>query len=182
MASVTLSGVSQLISFTHDICDALDSGFHINAIFLYFSKAFDLVSHQLLCHKLSTLNIDRNIISWIENLLSPIEHSSSLLTILTLLFVLSLLGFRKVLSSDLCFFSFMSVTCKTILSSIRLFADDCVIYWVISSSYDALTLQSDLNKISSWCNTWKMRLNSQKCKIIRISRSTAQLLLMQLLH
>ena len=33
-------------------------------------------------------------------------------------------------------------------------------------------LQSDLNKISNWCDIWKMRLNTNKCKVMRITRQT----------
>ena len=36
-------------------------------------------------------------------------------------------------------------------SSIRLFADDCVVYRVIDNDCDRLTLQNDLNQIEGWC-------------------------------
>lgn len=164
---------TQLISFTHDICAALDNGFYIDTIFLDFSKAFDLVSHQLLCHKLSALNIDRNIILWIENflcnrtqLVSANNFDSALCPVTSGVPQGSVLG-------PLLFLIYINDLPNSVTSSIRLFADDCVIYRVISSHSDTLTLQSDLDKISTWCDTWKMRLNSQKCKLMRFSRRTA---------
>lgn len=53
---------------------ALENGFYADYLFLDFSKAFDLVSHQLLFLKLSMLNIDRSIIGWIEHFLSGVPQ------------------------------------------------------------------------------------------------------------
>lgn len=58
-----------------------------------------------------------------------------------------------------------------ITSSIRLFADDCVIYRNISEPSDPSKLQTDLNTISAWCNTWLMKLNVDKCKYMRLTRT-----------
>ena len=38
----------------------------------------------------------------------------------------------------------------------RLFADDCLMHAEIRSREDAETLQSDLNKVVEWSNTWQM--------------------------
>lgn len=59
----------------------------------------------------------------------------------------------------------------TITSSIRLFADDCVIYRNICEPSDPSQLQTDLNTISAWCNTWLMKLNVDKCKYMRLTRT-----------
>lgn len=48
------------------MASALDRGSLVNCIFLDFQKAFDTVPHQLLLLKLSALNIDPNILKWIE--------------------------------------------------------------------------------------------------------------------
>lgn len=50
-----------------------------------------------------------------------------------------------------------------ISSRLRLFADDCVVYRKITSERDSIDLQTDLTKIVSWCEKWKMQLNAKKC-------------------
>lgn len=161
---------TQLISFTHDLFCALDNEFFVDCIFLDFSKAFDLVSHQLLCMKLRKLNIDSHILAWIENFLSnrtqfvtANEFDSTYCSVTSGVPQGSVLG-------PLLFLIYINDLPSTITSSIRLFADDCVLYRTISSDSDLSTLQSDLNKVCNWCVTWQMRLNINKCKTMRISR------------
>ena len=43
---------TQLLEVINDFHQCLDSGTHIDALFLDFTKAFDKVSHRKLCHKL----------------------------------------------------------------------------------------------------------------------------------
>ena len=52
---------------------------------------------------------------------------------------------------------------ENITSSVRLFADDCVLYKSITSLEDAEQLQEDLCKICEWTNKWQMKLNIDKC-------------------
>lgn len=73
----------------------------------------------------------------------------------------------------LLFLIYINDLVNNVQSSIRLFADDCVIYRVIYSDTDPSFLQTDLNSITNWCDVWKMRLNASKCKVMRISRKAA---------
>lgn len=57
---------------------------------------------------------------------------------------------------------------NSVNSCIELFADDCVMFRVISSSADTFKLQPDL-KTSTWYDTWKMSLNTNKCKVMQIT-------------
>ena len=40
---------------------------------------------------------------------------------------------------------------------------------------DLSTFQSDIDKISDWCKMNKMRINTKKCKIMRITRKKSPL-------
>lgn len=64
---------------------------------------------------------------------------------------------------------------SALTSQVHLFADDCVIYREITCTDDTNALQSDLNYISDWCNTWRMELNINKCKILRVHRNSTTL-------
>ena len=46
-----------------------------------------------------------------------------------------------------------------ILSTIRLFADDCIIYRTIDSERDSQYLQKDLNTILHWAEKWQILTN-----------------------
>lgn len=129
------------------------------------------MKHVLLLHKLSALNIDPGVLSWIQSFLSsrsqfvvtndstshaaPVESGVPQGSVLgPLLFLIYINDLPDNISSQIC-----------------LFADDCVIYRKVTNASDIATLQSDLNNISNWCLTWCMELNINKCKSMRISRS-----------
>ena len=59
-----------------------------------------------------------------------------------------------------------------VTSTVRLFADDCLIYRQISGPEDQILFQKDLDSLQQWATAWGMRFNTAKCYILRISRST----------
>ena len=54
-------------------------------------------------------------------------------------------------------------------SSLRLFADDAVVYRLVKSPEDQKQLQNDLDKISVWCDNWQLSLNNEKCEVIHMT-------------
>ena len=62
---------------------------------------------------------------------------------------------------------------RSILSPLRLFADDCLFYRVIDSPNDASILQQDLDRLSEW---WQLRFNVSKCFVIRCTRSQSPII------
>lgn len=161
---------TQLVSFTNDLMVAIDAGLIVDCIFLDFAKAFDSVSHDLLLLKLSKLNIDPNILGWIKCFLSNRSqyvsvngHDSSTTPVTSGVPQGSVLG-------PLLFLVYINDLPSQIVSSIKLFADDCVLYRVITSAQECAILQSDLDVVSSWCAESLMKLNVTKCKSMRVSR------------
>ena len=59
---------------------------------------------------------------------------------------------------------------SNILSSIRLFADDCVVCRTISNEDDVVLLQKDIDEISRWAQRWQMKFNINKCVLLRFTR------------
>jgi len=55
-------------------------------------------------------------------------------------------------------------------STIKLFADDVGIYHEVKGYEDCKKLQDDLNRIFLWTVKWQLRLNSQKCNALMITR------------
>lgn len=166
---------TQLFHFTTDLHLNLDSSFQTDVIYLDFSKAFDRVPHQRLLAKLSCLCLDPLILTWIRCFLSGrcqftvIDNVHSPTTE-----VLSGVPQGSVLG-PLLFLIFINDLPSSISSSIRLFADDCVLYRRITTSNDQLLLQNDLDRIEDWCSTWLMKLNVSKCKYMQVTRKRTNL-------
>ena len=57
--------------------------------------------------------------------------------------------------------------------SIRLFADDCVLYRVLKTAEDHDHLQHDLNILTDCTNQWQMMLNPAKCVTLNCTRSSS---------
>jgi hypothetical protein len=49
-----------------------------------------------------------------------------------------------------------------------LFADDTKIYRAIRSTNDSRLLQEDLEKFDKWTETWQLKANPEKCKVIHV--------------
>ena len=65
------------------------------------------------------------------------------------------------------FLLYINDICDDVTSTIRLFADDCLIYRVVKTVHDSCKLQCDLNSISDWAQRWQMKFNVKKCKLVR---------------
>jgi hypothetical protein len=57
-------------------------------------------------------------------------------------------------------------------STIRLFADDSILYREIRGEEDQKQLQKDLNTVFAWADKWQMSFNASKCQLLTITRKT----------
>ena len=53
---------------------------------------------------------------------------------------------------------------RSISSQVFLSADDTKIMWSISTLTDHVQLQTDLDNLDKWCDTWQLNFNATKCK------------------
>ena len=56
-------------------------------------------------------------------------------------------------------------------STIRLFADDCVIYKKVINNADMEIMQKDLDRLGEWAVVNEMKINPSKSKAIRFTRA-----------
>ena len=142
---------------------------------LDFSKAFDKVPHDKLLHKLDNYGVRGRTHSWIKSFLcdrlmrvvvdgetSSEVHVESGVPQGTVLGPLLFLTFINDLPDSV-----------SILSKIRLFADDCLLYRQIKSREDHTALQDDLNRLEKWSLDWGMSFNASKCYILSVRKSSA---------
>jgi len=119
---------SQVITVCQDIVDSLDKGERIDASIIDFSKAFDLVPHGRLLTKIANSGVDSRVVVWIrEFLLGRTQrvkvggHLSKEVRVTSGVPLGSVLG-------PLLFLAYVNDISRNTESTIRLFADDCVIY------------------------------------------------------
>ena len=69
----------------------------------------------------------------------------------------------------LLFLTYINELPNGLTSTVKLFADDALLYGVVVEDSDYDNLQDDLNKLEIWQNEWQMQFNPSKCNIICIS-------------
>ena len=65
------------------------------------------------------------------------------------------------------FLIYINDIADNINSTIRLFADEPVVYCQINSPDYHRILQEDLQKLVEWSKTWKIKFNVDKCAIVK---------------
>lgn len=173
---------SQLLLTINDLAINLNNRGQTDVIMLDFSKAFDKVSHQHLYHKLQNYGIRGNILEWLKHFLMDRsqrviingEHSNPAR-------VTSGVPQGTVLA-PLLFLCYINDLPNNIVSTIRLYADDVLIYTSINSEEDYQKLQQDLHTLERWAANWKMSFNIQKCEFLRITNKSDPIHTQYFLH
>jgi len=60
---------------------------------------------------------------------------------------------------------------ECIKCDMKMFADDTKLWCKITKDEDSCILQDDLDKLKTWSNTWQLKFNTDKCKIMHIGHS-----------
>ena len=162
---------TQLIITLQDLAKTVDDRGQSDVVLLDFSKAFDKVPHKRLMHKLQHYGIRSNLHSWISDFLRDrtqavvLENGRS-----DTAPVQSGVPQGSVLGPTL-FLLYINDLPDYIVngSSVRLFADDCVLYRRINRPEDAILLQEDLEALQEWEKDWLMEFHPQKCQILHIT-------------
>ena len=142
-----------------------------------FSEAFDKISHSGLLFKLSELGASEEVCQWAKSFLvsrtlrvvvdgvaSECEPVTSGVP-------------QGLVLGPIFFLVYINDMAKCINhSSVRLFADDTIIYKAVKSVSDCEFLQEDLDALESWAKEWTMEFHPDKCSIMRVSRKKNELL------
>ena len=76
----------------------------------------------------------------------------------------------------LLFLVFINDLPECVSSSIRLFADDALLYRPVQSQDDITALHQDLTNLQEWEKKWLMKFNADKCEVLRISNKRSNIL------
>ena len=166
---------TQLLAFITDVFDIVSKFIQCDCITIDFQKAFDMVPHDILIKKLRRMGIDRRLVNWIENFLTDRMQCVKIGDVLSeIKHVTSGVPQGSVLA-PLLFLIFINDLPANILSKIRLFADDVLLYNGVNSQADQNILQSDLFDLEKWCQANKMKINVNKCNMISFGRKFAKI-------
>ena len=161
---------TQLILTIDDLAKGLDDKAQIDLVLLDYEKAFDKVSHRHLLKKAEHYGVRGSILEWIRDFLSDrtqavlVDGQVSLESHVT-----SGVPQGSVLG-PLLFIIFINdlPECVT-ASTVRLFADDSVIYRKISCDEDSTILQKDIDALQKWESSWLMSFNAAKCQVLQVT-------------
>ena len=161
-----------LITIVEHLARNLDHGKQTDVLLLDFSKAFNTVlPHKCLLKKLDHYGVHGQQIKWIESwpcgrtqtvVINGTQSSPTIVTSGVL---------QGTILGSLMFLLYINDNGLQITSELALFADDSVLYGIVSNNSSAELLQSDLNKLTDWSEKWQMASNASKCFLLRVTRS-----------
>ena len=147
-----------------------------------FAKAFDKVSHRHLFYKLNYYGVNNNALHWIMDFLNRqsqtvvLEGATS-----DTIPVTSGVPQGYVLGLILFLIYINDFPENLTFCTLRLFADDIIIYKEIHSESDARNLHQDLEAAERWEQDWLMCFHPDKCNVLSINLSNLPIISMAIL-
>ena len=166
------STTTQLLSTIHDFAKSRNSSYATDVIFLDLAKAFDSVPHERLLIKLRSLGLEENLLNWLRHFLTCRKQRVVVRgTFSEWAPVVSGTPQGAILGPIL-LVPYINNIADCVSSDIKLFSDDTKIYTELCNlTSDIQMLQSDLDSLGYWANTWQLRYNEEKCEAMRITHS-----------
>ena len=161
---------TQLNELVHDLAKNMSEGHQTDVIVLDFAKAFDKVGHERLLQQLNWYGVTGQTNNWIRSFLSNRTQT---------VVVDGCCSDSKPVTSGVpqgsvlgpcLFLYYINDIAKNMNGTVRLFADDTMIYLTITNEADASRMQEDLNTLSKWEHQWMMEFHPDKCEVLSVSR------------
>ena len=164
------SCTTQLLEVLDKWTEAIEQGESVDAIYLDFAKAFDMVRHQRLLVKLVGYGMGGKVLQWIAAFPEGRRQrilingsKSSWFPVTSGIPQGSVLG-------PLLFAFYINHMPDVVASPIHMFADDTNIFRQMTAQSDQVALQTDLRQLEAWTKKWQLRFNEEKCKVMHLGQ------------
>ena len=164
----TMQAVMKLSKF---LFEKRDKGDVLGCLFIDFSKAFNMISHDVLIQKLKAGGICDNALNWIRSYLGSRKQCTKANNrISNTRYVPNGVPQGSSLGPLLFIYYINDLIELTARNNVILFADDVVIFEGRQNAKELeKLLQGYLNKVSSWCTSNYMKMNVSKTKLMTIN-------------
>ena len=152
----------------HNVHEFIHNGNDARICFIDYTKAFDLIDHNILLSKFELLGLDRWIINWLRDYLSDREQRVKLGNSVSTWLKLNGAVPQGSWFGPLCFIVYMNDMELQDGTLTHKYIDDITISESISSSNVSL-LQTAVDKVKDWSHKNNMKLNENKTKEMYIS-------------
>jgi hypothetical protein len=144
----------------------------VDVMYIDIAKAFDSVSHSKLLYKLRMYGVTGKFLQWIAAFLNQRRQRVKIgSTMSNFANVTSGVPQGSVLGPVLFLIYINDIADVLKNCSVSIFADDSKIYFRANSATDIAVIQSDIDRIQSWCDEWQLSIAANKCSMLHLGRA-----------
>ena len=168
------STTTNLLEFWNNVTDYVEKSLSISIMYTDLRKAFDTVPHDLLIHKIRKYGISGKTCEWIKEFLNNRSQRVAVGNELSLSKQVESGVPQGAVLSGILFSLYVNDLPEALkFAQISMYADDAKIFAPIKSEQNIEQFQEDIDHLFAWCQTWRLRLNPQKCLLVQYNpRST----------
>lgn len=162
---------TNLLESFNDWSISIQSREQITIVYIDFSKAFDLVSHQKLFVKLRSYGVFGNVLKWLQNFFtgrtlctqidSSLSQTADLISGVVQGSVIGPLMFLVYINELISVLDQYNI-------KVKLFADDVKMYITVLDVMDVQRLQLALDALVQWSDTWQMPVSINKRCLLNV--------------
>ena len=171
------STTDQLLLVYNEVSRSTDIGGTNDVIMFDYSKAFDVVSHKIMCQKLENLGIGGTLLQWIKSFLIGREMCVDVRGVRSTAKVVKSGVPQGSVLGPILFLVYINSIASRLVSSYKIFADDLKLFACVSyHSSDVIppsspeSVQRDIDILHKTSLSWGLRMNRDKCAVLRFSR------------
>ena len=164
-----LSCETQLVSVIYEWSKILDTHGQVDIIFLDLAKAFDSVPHERLLLKASYYGIRGKLHTWLRCFLTECKQRVVVNGTSSDWSAVSSGVPQGTVLGPVLFLLYINDLPNSISSTVKLFADDSVVYRQIQRVEDHSILQQDLFNLEQWASLWQMNFAPSKCYTLSVT-------------
>ena len=164
------SCASNLATMLHSAWSNISAGSQTDVIYTDYSSAFQSVNHKLLLFRLkNSFNISNAALAWFESYLTEREQRVVVNGKCSSWVPVTSGTPEGGLLSPLLFACFINDLPAHVHTNCLMFADDVKLYSRVDSSADVDSLQRELDALCRWSQSWSLKLNPAKCKVLTLT-------------